>query len=243
MAQIYIGTSGFSYQHWENEVFYPKDLVKAKQLEYYSHYFQTVELNNSFYHLPSAKAFQGWYQRTPADFIFAVKASRYITHIKRLKDCRESWQRFIANAKELKEKLGPILFQLPPNCSLDSRRLREFLNLITDYKMRYSFEFRHPSWFDQEVYRLLKKYHIALCLADSVHWPYQEEITADFVYLRLHGSRRLYSSKYTDKELKTWAAKIKKWHKLGKDIFVYFNNDAYGYAVKNALTLNKYLKK
>jgi uncharacterized protein YecE (DUF72 family) len=242
MPKIYIGTSGFSYPHWEKGVFYPEGLAKAKQLEYYSQHFQTVELNNPFYHLPSAKTFQGWYRRTPADFIFAVKASRYITHVKKLKEAKEPWQRFINNTKELKEKLGPILFQLPPNWQADPERLEKFLKILSK-KYQYSFEFRHPSWFDQEIYHLLREYHIALCLADSTHWPYQEEITADFVYLRLHGSRSLYSSKYTDKELKSWAAKIKKWQKLGKDIFVYFNNDAYGYAVKNALTLNEYLKK
>ena len=237
MTKIYIGTSGFSYAHWEKGVFYPLDLPKAKQLEYYSKNFQTVELNNPFYHLPLAKTFQSWYQRTPHDFIFAVKASRYISHIKKLKGCGQPWRLFISRAEKLKEKLGPILFQLPASWKVDIKRLEGFLKILPK-KHQYSFEFRHQSWFCQEVYQLLKKHKIALCLADSNKWPYQEELTADFIYLRCHGSHYLYSSKYTDQELKKWAAKIKKWLK-NRDVYVYFNNDANGYAVKNAQTLKK----
>lgn len=237
MTKIYIGTSGFSYAHWEKGIFYPLDLPKTKQLEYYSQHFQTVELNNPFYHLPLAKTFQSWEQRTPQDFIFAVKASRYISHIKKLKGCRQPWQLFISRAEKLKEKLGPILFQLPPGWQVNAKRLEAFLKILPK-KYQYSFEFRHQSWFCQEVYQLLKKYNIALCLADSNQWPYQEEITANFIYLRLHGSHSLYSSRYTNQELKKWAAKIKKWLK-NRDVYVYFNNDANGYAVKNAQTLKK----
>ena len=254
MAKIYIGTSGFSYPHWEKGVFYPLDLPKAKQLEYYSQHFQTVELNNPFYHLPLAKTFQGWYQRTPSNFIFAVKASRYISHIKKLKACAQPCQLFISRAQKLKEKLGPILFQLPPGWPVDVKRLEKFLKILppTTFlkkvvgglpkKHQYSFEFRHQSWFCQEVYQLLKKHNIALCLADSPDWPYQEQLTADFVYLRLHGSGSLYSSKYTNQELKKWSNKIKKWLK-NRDVYVYFNNDANGYAVNNAQTLKKMLGK
>ncbi|MBL7155006.1 MAG: DUF72 domain-containing protein [Candidatus Portnoybacteria bacterium] len=241
MTKLYIGTSGFSYLHWEKGVFYPNGLVKAKQLEYYTEYFQTVELNNPFYHLPLAKTFQKWYQRTPSNFIFAVKASRYISHIKKLKGCGQAWRLFISRAEKLKEKLGPILFQLPPSWQVNAKRLEVFLKILPQ-KHQYSFEFRHQSWFCQEIYQLLKKYNVALCLADSPQWPYQEEITADFIYLRLHGRHSLYSSKYTNQELKKWAVKIKKWLK-NRDVYVYFNNDANGYAVKNAQTLKKLLKK
>jgi uncharacterized protein YecE (DUF72 family) len=241
MPKLYIGTSGFSYSHWEEGVFYPEGLAKNKQLEYYSQYFQTVELNNPFYHLPSAGTFQSWYQRTPENFIFAVKVSRYITHIKKLKDCREPWQRFINNAKQLKEKLGPILFQLPPNWQINLERLEKFLKILPK-KYQYSFEFRHQTWFSEEIYQLLKKYNAALCLADSPDWPYQEEITTDFVYLRLHGRDSRYSSKYTDQELKKWAGKIKKWQKSVKEIYVYFNNDAYGYAAENAQALKRLVR-
>jgi uncharacterized protein YecE (DUF72 family) len=236
MTQVYIGTSGFSYRHWEDKVFYPSDLARTKQLEFYSQHFKTVEINSSFYHLPTAQAFQGWYQRTPRDFIFAVKVSRFITHIKKLKVCREPWQRFINNAKELREKLGPILFQLPPGWQFDVRRLERFVKILPK-KYRYVFEFRHPSWFCSEIFKILKKYNISLCLADSPRWPYQEEITADFVYLRMHGGKILYGSNYSDKELKEWAKKIKKFLEADLDVYVYFNNDAYGYAVKNAQRL------
>jgi len=235
MPKLYIGTSGFSYTHWQEGVFYPKGLPKAKQLEYYTEHFQTVELNNSFYHLPLAKTFQGWRQRTPPYFIFAVKASRYISHIKKLKGCRQPWRLFISRAKKLEEKLGPILFQLPPSWQINIKKLEEFLKILPK-KYSYVFEFRHQSWFCREMFQLLKKYNIALCLADSAKWPYQEEVTADFVYLRFHGSHSVYSSNYPNQELKKWAAKIKKWLK-NKDVYVYFNNDACGYAVKNALTL------
>jgi len=241
MPKLYIGTSGFSYTHWEKGVFYPQGLAKAKQLEYYTEYFQTVELNNPFYHLPLAKTFRGWYQRTPSNFIFAVKASRYITHIKKLKGCRQSWRLFISRAAKLKEKLGPILFQLPSSWPVDKQRLASFLKILSS-KYRYCLEFRHPSWFNQDIYHLLKKHRIALCLADSAKWPYQEKITADFVYLRLHGSQALYSSKYTEQELEKWAIKIKKWAKV-KDVCVYFNNDAQGYAIKNAQKLKGLLGK
>jgi len=238
MSKLYIGTSGFSYSHWENNVFYPKGLAKAKQLEYYSQHFETVELNNPFYHLPPPKTFAGWYQRTPKDFLFTTKASRYITHIKKLKEVKEPWQRFINNAKELRQKLGPILFQLPPGWQANPKRLEKFLKILPS-KYQYSFEFRHQSWFAPEIYQLLKKHQVALCLADSSRWPCQEEITADFIYLRFHGAGSLYSSKYTAQELKNWAKKIKKWQKQTKEIFVYFNNDYGGYAIKNAQTLKK----
>jgi uncharacterized protein YecE (DUF72 family) len=241
MAEIYIGTSGFSYSHWEKEVFYPSDLARAKQLEYYSRHFRTVELNNSFYRLPAIKIFQGWHQRTPQNFIFAVKASRYISHVKKLKDCSSAWRLFISRAAKLREKLGPILFQLPPGWQVNVQRLDDFLKILPK-KYDYVFEFRHASWFSPEVYRLLKKYKVALCLADSADWLYQEDLTANFVYLRLHGRPSLYSSNYTDKELENWAVKIKKWAKV-KDIYVYFNNDARGYAVKNAQKLKELIEK
>ncbi|PIV39861.1 MAG: DUF72 domain-containing protein [Candidatus Omnitrophica bacterium CG02_land_8_20_14_3_00__42_8] len=268
MAERYIGTSGFSYPHWEKGVFYPQGLARFKELEYYSQYFQTVELNNPFYRLPATKTFQKWFQQSSPDFIFSVKVSRYITHVKKLKDCRQAWQSFISRAVKLKEKLGPILFQLPPGWPVNVQRLEDFLKILSGsfparkapgppkkylpqshpaalkrkllFNYQYVFEFRHPSWFSPEVYQLLKKYKAALCLADSAQWPYREELTANFVYLRLHGSRALYSSNYTNKELKNWAGQIKKWAKA-KDVYVYFNNDACGNAIKNAQKLKKYL--
>lgn len=254
MSKIYIGTSGYSYPHWTS-VFYPEDLPSGKWLEFYAQHFSTVELNVTFYRLPQEKTFEGWYRRTPKDFLFVVKGSRFITHVKKLANCQEPLDLLMSRAKLLKEKLGIILWQLPPSFKIDIQRLEEFLKLLRAQspELRASFEFRHQSWFCQEVYDLLKKYKAALCIADSprlrspsfggqAYWPYSEEITADFIYLRFHGGKELYGSNYSDRELKEWAKKIKKWEKKNLDIYTYFNNDAYGYAVANAKTLKNLTK-
>lgn len=234
MAKIYIGTSGWSYSHWGKGIFYPEDLPKRQQLEYYSQMFNSVELNASFYHLPLTQTFKNWYQRTPKDFLFAVKASRYITHIKKLEG--SGWSRFIIRAKYLQEKLGVILFQLPPSWKSDSQRLEKFISkLSAQYK--YVFEFRHNSWFCEEIYHILEKHNIGLCIADSPHFPFREKITSGFVYLRFHGARSLYSSRYSKAELQKWAKKIKIWASQGLDIYAYFNNDAQGFAIENAREL------
>lgn len=242
MSKIYIGTSGYSYPHWV-DVFYPEDLSQGKWLEFYAQHFNTVELNVTFYRLPQEKAFEGWYKKTPKDFLFVVKGSRFITHVKKLTDSEEPLDLLISRAKLLKEKLGIILWQLPPTLKADRRRLEKFLVLCSQFKVcRQAFEFRHQSWFVDEIYELLKKYNLALCIADSPTWPLVEEITADFTYLRFHGGKELYGSNYSDRELKNWASKIKKWQKKNLDIYCYFNNDAYGYAVSNAKTLKKLTK-
>jgi len=242
MARLFIGTSGYSYEHWEKGVFYPKVLEKGKQLEYYSLIFQSVEINASFYQLPTTQTFESWYNRTHDDFIFALKASRYLTHLKRLKNCQVAWQLFLNRAKTLEEKLGPILFQLPPNYQEDLKVLKKFIDLIVPKqkkknKQRFVFEFRHDSWFINELYDLLKKKNIALCWADSPDYPSEEKLTADFAYIRLHGSKSLYGSDYNDYELDIWAKKAEDLLKQNKDVYIYFNNDAGGYAAKNAKTL------
>ena len=243
--KLHIGTSGFSYPHWENGVFYPKDLPKAKQLEYYSQHFNTVEMNYPFYRLPSAKNFSNWKKKVPKGFVFAVKVSRYITHIKKLHQSKTAWRTFLERALHLEDKLGPFLFQLPPNWKFDLERLKEFIEMVrgTDKKYRFVLEFRHPSWFSENVYQLLKKYkNISLCLADSPQWPFKEIITGNFVYIRMHGGKVLYTSNYSEKELKKWAEKIKKYLKQNLDVYVYFNNDALGFAVENAKILNRLLR-
>lgn len=258
---LFIGTSGFSYSHWEHGVFYPKDLSKSKQLEYYSENFNTVELNNPFYRLPKTENFSSWKNRTPKNFIFTIKVSRFITHIKRFNDCELPWQTFFERALYLEEKLGPFLFQLPPNFSatkINMERLDNFLKLVTASKLpanrmsgrraissqiRFVFEFRHQSWFSDNIYQLLKKYkNVSLCLADSPDWPFKEVIIGNFVYIRLHGGKILYSSNYSRKELKVWAEKIKKYLKKRFSVHIYFNNDSMGYAVKNAKTLLEFCK-
>ena len=255
MAKLYIGTSGFSYPHWGNGVFYPADLPKGEELEYYSQHFKTVELNSSFYHLPPAEIFEQWYKRTPDGFIFAVKANRTITHIKMLREVDAVWKNFILNAKTLKRKLGPILFQMPPGFIAENdkiTRFSKFVDKISGEKnegqeIRYAFEFRHPSWFQDKIYDILKDKNIALCITSSPSYPTSDEVTADFLYIRMHGGKALYSSKYSDDELSGLAKKILRSQELFSkenedkelDVYVYFNNDAYGYAVENAKTLEE----
>lgn len=247
MAKLFIGTSGWIYGHWDG-VFYPEDLKSKDKLKYFSQHFKTTEVNYSFYHLPRASTYQNWYKQTPKDFLFAVKASRFITHIKRLKGVRKAWKIFLDNALNLKEKLGPILFQFPPSFEATEEninRLEGFLRLISvnqrldqrkSAKIRFAFEFRHKTWCDKKIYNLLKKYKVAWVIADSPRYPKAEVVTAGFVYIRMHGSKILFSSKYTKKELQDLAKKIKKWQKTA-DVYVYFNNDAYGYALENAKQL------
>ena len=232
MAKLYIGTSGWDYKHWDN-VFYP---AGKNKLEYFSRQFKTVEINYSFYHLPSPATYQNWYQRTPEGFLFALKASRFITHIKRIKNVNDDWQRFLGNALNLKEKLGPILFQFPATFKAAPDRLIFFLKLINSQGVRFAFEFRHESWANKEIYDLLEKYNAAWVIADSPSYPKREVVTADFVYLREHGS---FASKYTKEELRDLEQKVKKWLQTEKDVYVYFNNDAKGYAVENAKELIK----
>ncbi|MCM8797842.1 MAG: DUF72 domain-containing protein [Candidatus Omnitrophica bacterium] len=240
-GKIFIGTSGYSYPHWGEGVFYPQGLRENKWLEYYAKFFNTVELNVTFYRLPQKSAFKSWYKRVPEDFSFVVKGSRYITHVKKLKDIGDALVRLFGLLEELKEKLGVVLWQFPPGMKMDIEKLEKFCVQISRYKIRQVFEFRHSSWFNEGIYGILKKYNFSLCLAHSPYWPLVEVITSDFVYLRFHGGESLYGSNYAEKELQSWADKAKIWLNKGIDFYAYFNNDAYGYAVKNALRLKKLL--
>ncbi len=241
MGRLYIGTSGFSYDHWR-EGFYPAGLAKSKWFEYYATQFNSVELNVTFYRLVKEATFKKWYEETPEDFRFAIKGSRFISHQKKLKDCEEAVERFFEGARELKEKLGVVLWQLPGSFRVDLERLENFGNFLKEQsvasKVKHAFEFRDESWFNEEVYDLLRKNHTGLCMADSGgKWPGVEVVTAVFVYLRFHGPAGLYASSYSDEELEMWAKKIRKWLSEGKDVYAYFNNDAQGYAVDNAMML------
>ncbi len=246
-SQVSIGTSGYSYKHWGNGVFYPPKVPQRKWLEHYAKNFNSVELNVSFYRLPKRQTFESWYDRTPEEFVVAVKGNRFITHVKKLHDCQDPLDIFFKNASGLKEKLGIVLWQLPPNLHLNGERLEEFCKLLardkTARKSRHAFEFRHQSWLCSEVYELLKEFNFSLCIAHSTRWPYEELIVADYVYLRFHGGETLYGSNYSDGELQGWASKARVWLDDKKDIYAYFNNDAYGYAVFNALKLRKLLEK
>ena len=249
MADLFIGTSGWVYSHWER-IFYPENLPSKDKLKYYSQHFKTAEINYSFYHLPRPSTYQNWYSQTPDDFLFAVKASRFITHVKRLKEVKDAWKQFLENALNLKEKLGPILFQFPPSFKAteeDIKRLTEFLKLLNATRgrasgnLRFAFEFRHKSWCEEKIYKLLKKYNVAWVIADSPRYPKAEVVTADFAYIRLHGSKIMFASKYTKKEIEDLSKKIKNWLKNG-DVFCYFNNDFQGYAIENAKELINQLK-
>lgn len=242
MPEYFIGTSGWHYEHWRGN-FYPSDLAKTKWLDFYAAHFKTVELNNSFYRLPSEQAFAGWYRSSPSGFVFAVKVSRFITHIKRLREAEEPLQNFLSRASFLQEKLGPLLYQLPPGMKRSDRNertLEAFLQILPkDYQ--HVFEFRDESWLDSGIFRLLERHNAALCVFDMPGFTCPVRATADFAYFRFHGSTGLYWSCYSHEELRTWAMKIRE---IGGDlraVYVYFNNDAEAYAVHNALTLAQFL--
>lgn len=241
----FIGTSGYSYKHWGDGVFYPAKMAQKNWLEYYAENFGSVELNVSFYRLPKEQVFEGWYNRTPANFAFAVKGSRFITHVKKLNDCQDSLDTFFHNASALREKLNIALWQLPPNLHVQISNLEKFCDLLAQNeisrKSRHTFEFRHQSWFCQEVYDLLKEFNYSLCIAHSTRWPAMEVITADYVYLRFHGGEALCGSNYSEEELRDWAQKARSWLDEDRDIYAYFNNDAYGFAVSNALRFRELL--
>jgi len=238
--RYFIGTSGWHYEHWR-DIFYPRELNKDKWLEFYARHFSTVELNNSFYRLPSEAAFAAWYSATPADFNFAVKVSRFITHIKRLKDSGDAVANFVGRAKGLKEKLGPLLYQLPPGMHRNDERLESFLSTLPK-EPKYVFEFRHESWLDEKVFAILHNYNAGLCIFDMPGFTSPLVAAADFAYIRFHGSTGLYYSCYSDQELIDWAGKISELAADLKEVYIYFNNDAEAYAVKNAMTIREYLK-
>jgi len=234
MAELRVGTSGWHYRHWR-EVFYPPDLKTGDWLGYYSGSFDTVEINNSFYRLPSRANFESWAQQVPSGFTFAVKASRFITHVKKLKEPHESISRLLENAEGLGGKLGPVLFQLPPRWKKNVSRLEEFLKTLPA-QHRYVFEFRDETWLHDDVYALLEAANCALCIASSPSFPQSRQVTADFAFLRFHGGEDVYTSRYAYKDLKSWSTFATSLLQEGRDVYAYFNNDAFGYALENAKT-------
>lgn len=232
---LYIGTSGWAYKHWRG-AFYPQGLAQAKWLEFYSQHFATVEINNSFYQLPSEKAFVGWWERTSPGFVYAVKVSRLITHFKKLRNVEAALETFLSRARMLGEKLGPLLYQLPPSMPRNEALLGSFLRLLpTD--LSHVFEFRHESWFDEGVFALLRKHNIGFCIYDMPRLTTPVVATADFAYIRFHGSSAMYESCYSDAELEEWARRIGQLGQGLSSVYVYFNNDTEAFAVSNAKTL------
>jgi uncharacterized protein YecE (DUF72 family) len=237
MHRIFIGTSGWDYDHWRGP-FYPQGLAKTRWLDYYARAFPSVEVNATFYRSMKPSTFDKWRQATPDGFLWSVKANRFITHIKRLRDVADPLKSFLESMKPLETKLGPILFQLPPSLAFDKGLIRSFCSLLPEGR-RYSLEARHKSWMCDEALSCLREFGIAWCISDTAgRYPYLETVTADFTYIRLHGSRRLYASCYTEEELSAWAAKIRDF---GVDAYVYFDNDFMGYAPMNALRLMEFL--
>ncbi|MEJ2167618.1 MAG: DUF72 domain-containing protein [Deltaproteobacteria bacterium] len=237
---IYVGTSGWHYRHWSGP-FYPEDLPAADKLEFYAGFFRTVEINNSFYQLPKEETLARWHDITQADFIFSLKASRYITHMKKLKDGDKTFQPLAETVKVLEPKLGPILFQLPPNWGFNPERLEAFLKALPpDY--RYVFEFRHPGWFTGPTYEILQRFGAAFCIYELAGLVSPKKITAEFVYVRLHGPGKAYQGQYDTRILAGWAGAFSTWAGQGKDIFCYFDNDQLGYAVQDALKLQHMIR-
>jgi uncharacterized protein YecE (DUF72 family) len=237
-ASFFIGTSGWHYDDWQGS-FYPEGLPRSAWLGFYSQRFRTVELNNTFYRLPTEKAFHNWYSVSPDDFIFAVKVSRFITHIKRIKDCQEPLHNFLSRAGILNNKLGPLLYQLPPSLQRDDSLLESFL-IILPRGLRHVFEFRHDSWLEEDVFDLLRRYRAGLCVFDMPGVKFPLVTTSDFGYIRFHGSSGLYRSCYTDAELLDWATRVKSLSV--SRVYIYFNNDEKAYAVQNAQTMARLLE-
>jgi uncharacterized protein YecE (DUF72 family) len=238
---VRIGCSGWNYAHWRNGVFYPPRLAASKWLEVYAESFDTVEVNATFYRLPQRSSVARWVEQTPPGFAFAVKASRYLTHIKRLTDLGPGLERFYSRIEPLlgSPKLGPILWQLPPNFKRDDERLSAALQGLPK-EQRHCFEFREPSWFDPDVYALLREHDVALVIGDrpEVHSFQAHELTADFTFVRFHSGTRGRRGNYSESELEEWARRFEEWSQR-VDVWAYFNNDWEGFAPRNALWLKE----
>lgn len=237
--EVRIGTSGWHYEHWRG-VFYPPGLRPGDRLRFYCRSFDTVEINNSFYRLPGEATVRQWKETVPDGFVFSVKGSRFITHMRKLRDVGAPLSTFLERVGILGDRLGPILFQLPPGWGLNLPRLREFLELLPAGH-RYAFEFRDPSWFDPGVYRELERAGSAFCqyqLGETVSPPV---VTADFVYVRLHGPGGPYQGRYGEEGLKPWLDRMEGYLREGLDLYCYFDNDERGYAVMDAMLLKRLL--
>lgn len=237
---IHIGTSGFHYKHWRGE-FYPEKLAASKWLDYYAQHFDTVELNNTFYRLPPESGVENWRESTPKGFCFAVKGSRFLTHMKKLNDPGPGIEKFFERVDRLGKKLGAVVFQLPPFWEVNVERLDAFLWTLPR-RRRYAFELRNPTWHSDAVYRILRRHNAAFCVFEIAGFRSPCEITADFTYVRLHGPGAAYQGAYSAATLRRWAARIRDWQKSLKAIYLYFDNDQAGYAAKNALSLKRMLE-
>ncbi len=240
-GRAYIGTSGFYYAHWRG-VFYPDDLPKSRYFSYYMDHFDTVELNSTFYHLPKAKTIEHWLSLAKEDFLFSLKAYRVITHYKKLKNCEKDIALFLHLIKPLKSHLGVILFQLPPSLHYDFSLLAQFLHILPS-RYHYAVEFRHASWYRDDIYELLKRYNIAFCIHDFEKRPTPIVVSGKNSYIRFHGTNGRYAGSYPDDALQEWAQRIEGFLERGHNVFVYFNNDFEGAAIFDAKRLISFLHK
>ena len=235
-GQVVIGTSGWSYSHWVGP-FYPEGTRSADFLAVYARHFAASEVNTTFYQLPAPETFDHWVAQTPPGFVFACKASRYITHVKKLKDPQSTTARFFEAVARLGDRCGPILFQLPPKWRANPERLGAFLDALPPH-YRYVFEFRDSSWFTEAVYTRLENAGAGLVIADMAGETSPLRVTADLIYLRLHGpGQTAYTGRYSDQALHDWAERIRDWTAAGRDVYCFFDNDAGGNAPADALRL------
>ena len=239
MARFWVGTSGWNYKHWRGR-FYPEKMPVARWFEHYAQHFDTVEINNTFYRLPLAETFAAWREQAPPGFLYAVKASRFLTHMKKLQDPADPLERILGRARELKQHLGPVLYQLPPRWKKNIDRLREFCSqLPTD--LLHVLELREPSWLDQDVYDTLSEFGVCLCIHDILP-DHPRVVTAPAVYVRFHGMTGKYAGSYTRPTLRRWATWMQEHRDAGRDVYAYFNNDHEAQAIYNALTLRELLQ-
>jgi uncharacterized protein YecE (DUF72 family) len=241
VRQVRVGCSGWNYAEWRERI-YPKGLPPSRWLEHYATLFDTVEVNSTFYRLPRVDAVARWVEQSPPGFVFAVKASRYLTHVKRLQELGEGVKRFYAHIEPLARspKMGPVLWQLPRTFKRDDERLAGALEALPPG--RHCFEFRHESWFVDETYDLLRRHGAALVIGDHPQRPFQaHELTADWTFIRFHYGHRGRNGNYSERELEQWAARIDRWRRR-VDVYAYFNNDWMGFAVRNGLRLKKLLR-
>ena len=229
---VRIGTSGWEYEHWRGS-FYPDDLPKGRWLEHYVARFDTVELNASFYRLPAAATFGGWARRLPSGFVMAVKGSRYLTHVKRLNDPAEPLDRLWTRARRLRDRLGPVLYQLPPRWLPNPDRLAAFLAAVPRRRDQV-IEFRDRRWYRPDILDMLERAGIALCLHDMAGSATEPSPVGPFVYVRFHGAGERYGGRYSDEAIERWAERIAGWRAEGRPVWAYFNNDVGGHAVRDA---------
>jgi uncharacterized protein YecE (DUF72 family) len=238
---VLIGTSGWHYPSWRGP-FYPRTLKLKDRLAFYAQQFRTTELNGVFYRTPTVEAVKAWRDQTPPDFVFAWKASKFITHWKRLSERSvNSLDLLESRLALLGDKAGPLLFQLPPQFTRNDARLAAFLKML-NRKRRYAFEFRHPSWYAAAVLRLLSEENVALCISDHADAPSPWKRTADFAYVRAHGPGGRYRGRYDPATLASWHKKIARWRSRGVDVFVYFDNDQKSAAPLDGLRLRRLLE-